>query len=123
MGDIIALEHDIGGAVSSAVESGFYTTALHNHFILEEPSVLFTHVEGTADDGAMVMGDLVVLETEINPVMMQLLEGGVDAAVEGWAPSNRHAAVEPVRFPHALSSIYSNSDRAAARNTPSRGGL
>jgi len=31
-----------------------------------------------AHGGAMVMGDLVLLETEINPVMAKLLEGGVD---------------------------------------------
>ena len=31
-----------------------------------------------AHDGAMVMGDLVLLETEINPVMSKLLEGGIE---------------------------------------------
>jgi hypothetical protein len=31
-----------------------------------------------AGGGAMVMGDLVLLETEINPVMAKLLEGGVE---------------------------------------------
>jgi hypothetical protein len=31
-----------------------------------------------AHDGAMVMGDLVLLEGEINPVMAKLLEGGVE---------------------------------------------
>ena len=29
-------------------------------------------------DGAMVMGDLVLLETEINPVMSKLMDGGLD---------------------------------------------
>src|ERR1700694_5484177 len=29
-------------------------------------------------DGAMVMGDLVLLETEVNPVMAKLLESGID---------------------------------------------
>ena len=29
-------------------------------------------------DGAMVMGDLVLLETEINPVMAKLIENGID---------------------------------------------
>ena len=29
-------------------------------------------------DGAMVMGDLVLLETEINPVMAKLIEGGLE---------------------------------------------
>src|SRR5476651_1840403 len=28
--------------------------------------------------GAMVMGDLVLLETEINPVMLKLIEGGLE---------------------------------------------
>ncbi len=31
-----------------------------------------------AHGGAMVMGDLVLLETEINPVMAKLIEGGLD---------------------------------------------
>src|SRR3954453_13242574 len=31
-----------------------------------------------AHGGAMVMGDLVLLETEINPVMQKLIEGGLD---------------------------------------------
>src|SRR5436305_6978968 len=31
-----------------------------------------------ANGGAMVMGDLVLLETEINPVMLKLIEGGLD---------------------------------------------
>src|SRR5215510_15060652 len=31
-----------------------------------------------AQGGAMVMGDLVLLETEINPVMSKLIEGGMD---------------------------------------------
>jgi hypothetical protein len=30
------------------------------------------------DGGAMVMGDLVLLETEINPVMLQMIEGGLE---------------------------------------------
>jgi hypothetical protein len=31
-----------------------------------------------ADDGAMVMGDLVLTDTEISPVMQRLIEGGVE---------------------------------------------
>jgi hypothetical protein len=31
-----------------------------------------------AHGGAMVMGDLVLLETEVNPVMLKLIEGGMD---------------------------------------------
>ena len=31
-----------------------------------------------AHGGAMIMGDLVLLETEVNPVMMKLLQGGLE---------------------------------------------
>jgi hypothetical protein len=31
-----------------------------------------------AHDGSMVMGDLVLLETEVNPVMLKLIEGGLE---------------------------------------------
>jgi Domain of Unknown Function (DUF1259) len=41
--------------------------------------VAFKGMSGQAMDGqAMVMGDLVLLETEIKPVMTKLIEGGLD---------------------------------------------
>ena len=56
MGDIVLLEDEIGAAVSSAVESGLYVTALHNHFIREQPSVMFMHIEATAAEAALGRG-------------------------------------------------------------------
>src|SRR5947208_3182478 len=56
MGDIVLLEDEIGAAVSSAIDSGFYVTGLHNHFIREQPSVLFMHIEATADETTLGSG-------------------------------------------------------------------
>ncbi len=56
MGDIVLLEDEISAAISSAVESGLYVTALHNHFIREQPSVLFMHVEATSDEATLGLG-------------------------------------------------------------------
>jgi hypothetical protein len=56
MGDIVLLEDEIGGAISSAIESGLYVTALHNHFIRQQPPVLFMHVEGTSDAATLARG-------------------------------------------------------------------
>src|SRR6266700_8245565 len=50
MGDIVLLEDEIGAAVSAAIESGLYVTALHNHFVRDQPPVLFMHVEATFDE-------------------------------------------------------------------------
>src|SRR5450759_4533278 len=43
---------------------------------------------------AMVMGDLVLLETEVNPVMAKLLEGGVDVT----AVHNHMLRASPATF-------------------------
>jgi Domain of Unknown Function (DUF1259) len=56
MGDIVLLEDEISGAMSAAIESGLYVTALHNHFIREQPSVLFMHIEATADEETLGRG-------------------------------------------------------------------
>jgi Domain of Unknown Function (DUF1259) len=41
---------------------------------------------------AMVMGDLVLLETEINPVMLKLIEGGLDITAVHLVVGDRHTA-------------------------------
>lgn len=63
MGDIVLMEDEIGGAVSSAVESGLYVTALHNHFIREQPSVMFMHIEATADEATLGRGVRAIFES------------------------------------------------------------
>ena len=63
MGDIVLLEDEIGAAVSSAVESGLYVTALHNHFIREQPSVMFMHIEATADEATLGRGVRAIFES------------------------------------------------------------
>jgi hypothetical protein len=63
MGDIVLLEDEIGAAVSSAVESGLYVTALHNHFIREQPSVMFMHIEATADEATLGRGVREIFES------------------------------------------------------------
>ncbi|MBO0755510.1 MAG: DUF1259 domain-containing protein, partial [Bradyrhizobiaceae bacterium] len=45
-------------------------------------------------NAAMVMGDLVVLQTEVNPVMAKLIEGGVDVT----AVHNHLLRSEPLTF-------------------------
>jgi Domain of Unknown Function (DUF1259) len=63
MGDIVLLKDEIGAAISSAVESGLYVTALHNHFIREQPSILFMHIEATADEATLGRGVREIFES------------------------------------------------------------
>src|SRR6266566_5795097 len=56
MGDIVVLEDEIHDAMAAAIQSDLYVTALHNHFVREQPRVMFMHVEGTADETALATG-------------------------------------------------------------------
>jgi hypothetical protein len=62
MGDIVLLEDEVGPAMSAAVEADLYVTALHNHFIREQPSVMFMHVEATADEAVLGEGVRKILD-------------------------------------------------------------
>ncbi|MGL3108864.1 DUF1259 domain-containing protein [Bradyrhizobium sp. BR 1432] len=62
MGDIVVLEDEIKDAMAAAIQADLYVTALHNHFVREEPRVMFMHIEGTADDTALATGAHKILE-------------------------------------------------------------
>lgn len=56
MGDLVVLEDEIQAAMTPAIDSGLYVTALHNHFTREQPRVMFMHIEATADEATLATG-------------------------------------------------------------------
>jgi hypothetical protein len=46
MGDIVVAESQVDAVLSAALDAGLEVTALHNHFLREEPRVLFLHIGG-----------------------------------------------------------------------------
>ena len=62
----------------------------------------FTPMRG----GAMVMGDLVLLETEINPVMAKLIEGGIEIT----AVHNHLLRANPETFYVHIGHFWANDD-------------
>jgi len=80
-----------------------------------------------AHDGAMVMGDLVLLETEINPVMGKLLDGGIEiTAVHNHllraSPETFYMHIighgDPLRMADALRSALAVSKTPLAPTAP-----
>src|SRR5258708_11079720 len=53
MGDIVVLEDEINDSMVAAIQSALYVTALHNHFVREQPRVMFMHIDGTADENTL----------------------------------------------------------------------
>jgi hypothetical protein len=71
-----------GAKLGDVYKVGFPRTDLHvtRHDLLIKPGLAlgsWAAFEGT-DDNAMLMGDLVLLQDEVNPVMMKLREGGFE---------------------------------------------
>jgi len=51
MGDLVLFQDEVNPVMSAALDNGLSVTALHNHFLYDEPRVFFMHIggEGTAD--------------------------------------------------------------------------
>ena len=47
MGDLVLLQDEINPVMSALLDNGIEVTALHNHFLWDEPRVYFMHVHGT----------------------------------------------------------------------------
>jgi hypothetical protein len=53
MGDLVLLEDQVNPVMSTALDNGLQVTALHNHFFWDTPKVMFMHIGGMADEGAL----------------------------------------------------------------------
>jgi Domain of Unknown Function (DUF1259) len=46
MGDLVLLQDEVNPVMSAAFDAGLIVTALHNHFLFDEPKVYFMHIGG-----------------------------------------------------------------------------
>ncbi len=53
MGDLVLAEDQVNPVMSVALDGGLEVTALHNHFFWETPRIMFMHVGGMGDEGAL----------------------------------------------------------------------
>jgi hypothetical protein len=62
MGDIVLLQDEIAPAMDTAFASGLEVTALHNHFLYDEPRVFFMHIGGEAEPEKLGAAEKQVIE-------------------------------------------------------------
>lgn len=53
MGDMVMTEDQVNPVMSVALENGLEVTGLHNHFMWDNPRVMFMHIAGKGDDAAL----------------------------------------------------------------------
>jgi len=56
MGDLVLLENEINPVISALAEANTNVTALHNHFLREEPRIMYMHIAGMGPAAPMANG-------------------------------------------------------------------
>ena len=46
MGDLVLMQDEVNPVMTAALDNGLQVTALHNHFLFDEPKVYFMHIGG-----------------------------------------------------------------------------
>jgi hypothetical protein len=78
MGDLVLTENDVNPVMSALLNAGIDVTALHNHFFLETPRILYMHVHahGSASD----------LANKLKPVLALVGKPGATPAPSAGKP-------------------------------------
>ena len=56
MGDTVVFQDEITPAIDAAFAAGLNVTALHNHFVFDDPPVFFMHIGGRGDPEKLAAG-------------------------------------------------------------------
>jgi hypothetical protein len=56
MGDLVLLEKEVNPVISALQEANLQVTALHNHFLGEQPRIMYMHIGGMGDPLKMARG-------------------------------------------------------------------
>ena len=56
MGDLVLLEKEINPVISALAEADINVSALHNHFLGEKPRLMYMHIHGMGQAGALARG-------------------------------------------------------------------
>ena len=93
MGDMVMTEDQVPSAMDAALDNGLQVTALHNHFAGEQPRVMFMHIGGMGEEGALAdaVGKVIAAlkqpgslpQAEIDPAKSTLDPAKLDAAFGG----------------------------------------
>ena len=83
MGDLVVTQDEVSPVMSALLDNGLDVTALHNHFLWDEPRVMYMHVHGH--------GRPADLARELKPAIDLIGKGG-----RGLAPAAAPAGPAPV---------------------------
>lgn len=103
MGDLVLLEDQVNPVMDAALSNGLEVTALHNHFLWENPRVMFMHVGG--------MGDEARLAEAVGKVFAKIKETSPKPGVAPWV------VIDPAKStldPNKIDEILGRTGEATA---------
>ncbi len=62
MGDLVVKESELAAVQQAAIANGLTVTGLHNHFVRDEPGVMFMHIGGEGEPEALARSARAVLD-------------------------------------------------------------
>ena len=65
MGDIVVQENELAPVQKAAIANGLTVTGLHNHFVREQPSVMYMHIGGSGKAEDLARGARAVLDAVV----------------------------------------------------------
>lgn len=90
MGDLVLTQDEVNPVMSALLEHGFDVTALHNHFLWEEPRVFFMHIHGH--------GKAVELANQIKPAIDLIGKAKAGESSGGSKPATEKPAIDADRI-------------------------
>ena len=67
MGDLVLLEKEINPVISALAEANINVTAIHNHFIGEQPRIMYMHIDGMGTASTLANGIRNALDRTATP--------------------------------------------------------
>ena len=67
MGDLVLLQKEINPVISALAEANINVTALHNHFLGEEPRIMYMHIYGMGQKATLAWGIRAALDKTGTP--------------------------------------------------------
>lgn len=68
MGDLVLLDKEINPVISALAEANIDVTGLHNHFLWEQPRIMYMHIHGMGDMKALAQGVRNALDKTATPL-------------------------------------------------------
>lgn len=113
MGDVVLTEDEVNPALSAALDNGLKVTALHNHFALDEPRMMFMHIGGHGPSERLATGVKATFDAVERVSKERAANGGKPLAANAGRPFPATSSIDPKSLEEILNGTAQAKDGMA----------